>query len=336
MEKKQGNSAKITSFHLLNVETLETTFLFVYAPCFSTSALATERNIMAIESPLFQSSLELLGHSFSHFNGSKELDRKLVILHLANSVELLLKDIVLDLGESIYKSPKETITIHGCIKTVQENTIKIPFLNKIELLIDERNALQHRFGSPNELTTIFYMNIAQEFFKEILKEHYDLEYNEIIMQFVEEKELESYNMREPSNDTELENLKKLSKVHPLGALLSAMTYLEKIIIQLSENIGLDNEIRRRPLYMISHRILERYGISIEKQLSDKLDESRRLRNMIAHGRKDATKSDVEKAIEAIEEFEKFIANIDLDKTKQDVITIIEEENKNREKPNKLF
>ena len=156
------------------------------------------------------------------------------------------------------------------------------------------------------------------------------------MQFVEEKELESYNMREPSNDTELENLKKLSKVHPLGALLSAMTYLEKIIIQLSENIGLDNEIRRRPLYMISHRILERYGISIEKQLSDKLDESRRLRNMIAHGRKDATKSDVEKAIEAIEEFEKFIANIDLDKTKQDVITIIEEEKKNREKPNKLF
>ena len=64
---------------------------------------------MAIESPLFQSAMELLGHSFSHFNSSKELDRKLVILHLANAVELVLKDLVLDSGESIYKGPKETI-----------------------------------------------------------------------------------------------------------------------------------------------------------------------------------------------------------------------------------
>ena len=75
---------------------------------------------MAIESPLFQSSMELLGHSFTHFNASEELDRKLVILHLANAVELILKDLVLDSGESIYKSPKETITIHGCIKSLQE------------------------------------------------------------------------------------------------------------------------------------------------------------------------------------------------------------------------
>lgn len=123
---------------------------------------------MAIESPLFQSAMELLGHSFSHFNGKKELDRKLVILHLANAVELILKDLVLDTGDSIYKGAKETITVHGCIKSLQEKNICIPYLNKIELLIDERNALQHRFGSPNELTTIFYMNIAKDFFKQVL------------------------------------------------------------------------------------------------------------------------------------------------------------------------
>jgi hypothetical protein len=37
---------------------------------------------MAIESPLFQSAMELLGHSLLHYNGKNELDRKLVILHL--------------------------------------------------------------------------------------------------------------------------------------------------------------------------------------------------------------------------------------------------------------
>lgn len=118
---------------------------------------------MAIESPLFQSSMELFGHSITHFNGTSELDRKLVILHLSNAVELLLKDMVLDGGESIYKNPKETITINGCIETLRSKSLTIPYLNKLELLIDERNALQHRFGSPNELTTIFYMNLAKDF-----------------------------------------------------------------------------------------------------------------------------------------------------------------------------
>ena len=98
---------------------------------------------MAIESPLFQSAMELLGHAISHYNGKKELDRKLLILHLANSVELVLKDLVLDSGQSIYKNAKETITIQGCLNVLKEQKVSLPFLNKIELLIDERNALQN-------------------------------------------------------------------------------------------------------------------------------------------------------------------------------------------------
>ncbi len=272
---------------------------------------------MAIESPLFQSSMELLGHSISHFNKSEELDRKLVILHLANAIELILKDLVLDQGESIYKNPKETVTIHGCIQALKEKSISIPYLNKIELLIDERNALQHRFGSPNELTTIFYMNIAISFFKEILHSQYGQEYEEIIAQFADEKELIAFQMHEPRDDEELENLQQLAKLHPLGALLSAMTYLEKTIIQFTEKIGLDHELRRRPIWhMMSHRVLERYGIHIPEELSEKLEDARRLRNLVAHGRKEPTKRDVENAIKAIEEFEKFVSEIDLDEAKR--------------------
>jgi len=194
---------------------------------------------MIIESPLFQSAMELLGHSISHFNAGEELDRKLVILHLANAIELLLKDLLLNIGESIYKNPKETLSIHGCIQALKAKGISLPYLNKIELLIDERNAIQHRFGSPNELTTIFYMNISIAFFKEILKEHYDLDLEEILSHFVNEKDLIAFRMREPTSESELENLKKLAKIHPLGALLSAMTYLEKIIYQFASKVGLE-------------------------------------------------------------------------------------------------
>lgn len=271
---------------------------------------------MAIESPLFQSSMELLGHSITHFNGTSELDRKLVILHLSNSVELLLKDMVLDSGESIYKNPKETITIHGCIELLTTKKIAVPFLNKLELLIDERNALQHRFGSPNELTAIFYMNVALEFFRSVVKQHYSQDFDELIAQFADEKDLIALKMREPSNDSELENLKKLGKVHPLGALLSAIAYLEKTVLQFGAKVGVGD--RYLPSLPVSARYLEINGIELPSGLRDRLENTRRLRNQAAHGRAEPTREDVVSAVSSIEELEKFLASLNVDETRQKV------------------
>jgi len=271
---------------------------------------------MAIESPLFQSSMELLGHAITHFNGTSELDRKLVILHLSNSVELLLKDMVLDSGESIYKNPKETITIHGCIELLATKKIAVPFLNKLELLIDERNALQHRFGSPNELTAIFYMNVALEFFRSVVKQHYNQDFDELIAQFADEKDLIALKMREPSNDSELENLKKLGKVHPLGALLSAIAYLEKTLLQFGSKVGIGD--RYMSSFPVSARYLEVNGVELPAGLRDRLENTRRLRNQAAHGRAEPTREDVVAAVSSIEELEKFLASLNIDETRQKV------------------
>jgi len=286
---------------------------------------------MIIESPLFQSAMELLGHSISHFNAGEELDRKLVILHLANAIEFLLKDLLLNIGESIYKNPKETLSIHGCIQALKAKGTSLPYLNKIELLIDERNAIQHRFGSPNELTTIFYMNISIAFFKEILKEHYDLDLEEILSHFVNEKDLIAFRMREPTSESELENLKKLAKIHPLGALLSAMTYLEKIIYQFASKVGLEKKLRIRPYWIfMSPRFLIRFGIKLPEELILDLDNIRRLRNMAAHGRKDPSTDEVIKAIETIEKFEKFLFSLDIENIKKTVEEILAKEQEETE------
>jgi hypothetical protein len=272
---------------------------------------------MAIESPLFQSSMELLGHSITHFNGTSELDRKLVILHLSNSVELLLKDMILDSGESIYKNPKETITIHGCIELLTTKKVAVPYLNKLELLIDERNALQHRFGSPNELTAIFYMNMALEFFRSVVKRHYNQDFDELIAQFADEKDLIALKMREPSNDSELENLKKLGKLHPLGALLSAIAYLEKTLLQFGNNVGMGNGYLSS--FPLSARYLEVNGIEVPTSLRDRLENTRRLRNQAAHGRREPTRDDVVSAVSSIEELEKFLASLNIEETRQKVL-----------------
>lgn len=271
---------------------------------------------MAIESPLFQSAMELLGHSITHYNGKKELDRKLLILHLANAVELILKDLVLDSGESIYKGPKETITIQGCIKVLQDKSISLPLLNKIELLVDERNALQHRFGSPNELTSIFYMNIAENFFREVLKKHYSQEYDEIIVQFSDESDLLEYKLSDPSNDQELDKLKDLAKIHPLGALLSAWTYLEKEVEVFAEETGIKFLQRRPATTDLVNGRWERFGVAVPDGLSDRFHEARRLRNMAAHGRLEPTVEDVISSVDTIEALDKYLLSLDKSVIKQ--------------------
>lgn len=273
---------------------------------------------MAIESPLFQSAMELLGHSLSHYIGKRELDRKLLILHLANAIELILKDLVLDAGFSIYKNPKETITIQGCLSTLKDKGIDVPYLNKIELLIDERNALQHRYGSPNELTSIFYMTIAQDFFKKVLKKHYGQDYDETLSQFAEEQDIIAYKLSEPSTDQELEKLQELAKIHPLGALLSAWSYFEKTANNFSNLSGLNFE-RHRPFIMeLSRGYYERYGISIPEALGIRINTMRQLRNMSAHGRAEPTKAQVKETIETIEELEKYLYSLDVNAIKKEV------------------
>jgi hypothetical protein len=273
---------------------------------------------MALESPLFQSSMELLGHSITHFNGTSELDRKLVILHLTNSVELLLKDMVLDSGESIYKNPKETISVHGCIELLASKKFTVPFLNKLELLIDERNALQHRFGSPNELTAIFYVNVALEFFRTVIKQHYNQDFEELIAQFATEKDLIALKMRDPSNDSELESLKKLGRVHPLGALLSALAYLERTLLQFGARVGVGD--RYMGAFPVSAKYLESNGIELPAGLRDRLENTRRLRNLAAHGRAEPTNEDVVAAVATIEELERFLGSLDIEEARQIVET----------------
>ena len=70
---------------------------------------------MSDDSPLFVSSLELLAHATEIFAQKNPKKYKFVILHLANSIELILKDFVIDLGFSIYNNSK-TIGIWECFK----------------------------------------------------------------------------------------------------------------------------------------------------------------------------------------------------------------------------
>ena len=107
---------------------------------------------MSDNSPLFMSSMELYAHAVELASTGKSRDCRLTVLHLANAVELLLKDTILNSGHSIYKNPKETLTIWACFQELDGLGVVVPEKQYLELLIDDRNVIQHRFGSPDACT----------------------------------------------------------------------------------------------------------------------------------------------------------------------------------------
>ena len=273
---------------------------------------------MDIESPLFNSAMELFAHSISHYNGKNELDRKLVILHLANSVELILKDLLINIDVSIYKNPKETISIQGCLAELGKKNLNLEHINKIEMLIDERNALQHRFGSPNELTTIYYMKITKEFFSYVLENHYNSDFNEVIAQFANKEDILTFEIGESNNINELDELSKLGKEHPLGAYLSAWSYLEKIINNFSVDIGFNFKNKNILTGIHLDSLFESIDMDIPDELKKQISKVRKIRNMAAHGRMEPSMSDVNKIINIINKIESHIESINKDEARKKV------------------
>ena len=96
-------------------------------------------------SPLLRSAFEVLEHGLYHFFRSNTArDMKFALMHVDQAVELMLKECVRASGKSIYKSPKETISMYRAYEILtNELHIVIPEKADLELLHEERNNIQH-------------------------------------------------------------------------------------------------------------------------------------------------------------------------------------------------
>jgi hypothetical protein len=139
-------------------------------------------------------------------------------------------------------------------------------------------------------------------------------------QFTPDEDLAVFLMRKPANESELEKLKKLSKVHPLGALLSVTAYLEGKTAEFTKAIGLDQSKMgyHGPWLNLSATYLNRFGIDVPVDVGSGMEDIRRLRNYAAHGRKDPTREEVSRAIDIAEKYERFLDSIDKEKARQAV------------------
>jgi HEPN domain-containing protein len=259
---------------------------------------------MSDKSPLFVSALELLAHATELYASGHPRKYKFVVLHLANSVELLLKDCLIDHGITIYKNPKETITIWGSFDELEKLSIKIPEKPVIELLVDDRNTIQHRFGFPNAESVFYYLEQVVSFFNRFLDEQYKVSLVEALTPHLSKENLALIGLIED----DYSHLKKLSQLSPEAAVQQAYAMVES---KLWEKIPTEKLRKTTNRLIFANEIIKLLGRKniLPSDLVKEFERFRNVRNQAAHGVSDKiSKADLEialkSAIKILEAFDK--------------------------------
>lgn len=242
---------------------------------------------MQPKSPLFISSIDLIAHATELFRTDDEKKFKFIILHLANSVELILKDKLISSGITIYTTnSNKTIGIWDCMKELGKLNIAIPERAFLELLIDDRNSIQHRFGFPNREAVYYYLSGIISFFKRFLKDEFAIELKEELAVYLDIAQLEFLGLE----GSEILQLDKLKKFSIDLAIIQAFDYLQNTFSNLTKkgyNTSTSKYITPRSEFFV--QFLE---ILIENKFANNISKAeilnlREIRNQVSHAHFDS-------------------------------------------------
>jgi hypothetical protein len=237
---------------------------------------------MSDKSPLFVSALELIAQATELYATGHPRKYKFAILHLSNGIELILKDCLVDHGVSIYKNPKETITIWGAFEELSKLGINVPEKPLIELLIDDRNTIQHRFGFPNAESVFYYLEGVVAFFVRFLKEQYDVNLAEALQPHLAEENLALLGLI-PDN---FSHFRKLLQLSPEAAIQQAFATVQgeiKRIISLGVSLGSkrEHQISSRAVILFLNELVQKGYLP--ENIKTRYEELKYARNRAAHG-----------------------------------------------------
>lgn len=129
-------------------------------------------------SPLMKLSLELIEHANEHIYESSDFGNILALIHIDHSVDLLLKQKVMDMGKSIFKKDGRVISIHKAIEILGEKMVpEKPFLEFIHVL---RNQCQHLGVGPPKSACEYCFEYAEYFIRRFLSFEYNINYYEVL------------------------------------------------------------------------------------------------------------------------------------------------------------
>jgi hypothetical protein len=133
-------------------------------------------------SPLLRSAFEVLNHGLYHFfRSDNSRDMKFALLHVDQAIELFLKERVRAGKISIYKGPKETITLWGAYDILENKlNVVIPEKPDLEFLHEERNNIQHKYANPSADDAGFHIQNAMGFIRRFVQDELKLDLREYV------------------------------------------------------------------------------------------------------------------------------------------------------------
>jgi hypothetical protein len=208
---------------------------------------------MKNRSPLLVSALELVAHAIDLYLQANHRKYKFIVLHLANAVELVLKDRVLLAGISIYTDERprpRTIGIWRAFDLLANEGIEIAERPFVELLVDDRNTLQHRFGFPDAISVHYYLEQVVAFFNRFLEAEYEADLAAEIRYCLEEESFELLKLIIEKDEAVY--LPKLFRISPEVAAEKLHNAISEEILGIVETYS----VRRMPQVLYIRRTLE--------------------------------------------------------------------------------
>lgn len=257
---------------------------------------------MSDTSPLFVSALELIAQAAEIFALKNPQKYKFVILHLANAIELILKDCMIDQSMSIYhaNSPK-TLEIWKCFDQLEAKGIKIAERPVIELLVDDRNTIQHRFGHPSAESAYYYIENVVSFFQRFLNDHYNIQLSEALKPHLSKENLKLLGLinDEPGY---LDTLNKLADISIESAILQAYSFIEReLVIYLAPLFSVTSTTPNVIIWMNKDLTLLLTDLKQKGYINNdsyaSLQRLRQVRNLVAHNPENTSDEDVHQAFD---------------------------------------
>ncbi len=130
---------------------------------------------MASASPIFRFGLEIFHHALENYASEQPRHRKVAVLSMAQAVELLIKAALVEKNVPIYGKDGRTVRIHEALSELAFlwGEKRIDYHARAELLVDERNAFQHRYGSVDDVSLDYHLETAYGILRQILEREFD-------------------------------------------------------------------------------------------------------------------------------------------------------------------
>lgn len=256
---------------------------------------------MLSNSPILRFALEVLERGLADAVSVRPQDGKMAVLALAQTIELVVKAALVEANIPIYTKENKTIVIHdGLTQLAQHLGIdRLPMHARIQLLVDERNAIQHKYGSVDQVTLDYHLDTVFRFLRDVLATQFDLDLDAWLREETDPETVKKLRFVRPAPSAPQEPpvQEEAKELSATIEFISAFVAFETVVRQVLENGGLDASQMGSSLDMVMKALGNVNHPDTE--LLKSLPRIYKLRNSVIHGAHSPSEPEVADALPII-------------------------------------